>query len=59
MGSLDLLFGGLTLAAEFMFLFENLIRFRCYVSIMYTLTGFEITKKNHCDRDIFEHSFRL
>ena len=22
-------------------------------------TGFEITKKNHCDRDIFDHSFRL
>ena len=21
--------------------------------------GFEITKKNHCDRDIFEHNFRL
>ena len=22
-------------------------------------TWFEIMKKNHCDRDIFEHSFRL
>ena len=21
--------------------------------------GFEITKKNHCDGEIFEHSFRL
>ena len=24
-----------------------------------SLSGLEITKKNHCDGDIFEHSFRL
>ena len=23
------------------------------------VTGFEITLKNHCDRDTFEHSFKL
>ena len=31
---------------------------KSYVSI-YNISGFEITMKNHCYGDIFEHSFRL
>ena len=36
----------------------TLWNFRMKIKFAVT-TGFEITKKNHCDGDIYEHSFRL
>ena len=36
-----------------------LINEDCCCIFLLISAGFEITKKNHCDGDIFKHSFRL